>query len=94
MSHHLTLLRAIFQDPVSGNIHWREIESLLHHLGAHIEPSGGARFRVVLNKVESVSHHPHQSGVCHKQEIKHIREFLAQAGISPSWYEEQRHKNT
>ena len=37
MSHkHLHLLRTIFQDPVSGNIHWREVESLLHHLGAEV----------------------------------------------------------
>ena len=54
MSHHLNLLRAIFQDPVSGNIHWREIESLLHHLGAKLEPSHGAVFHVILNRVEGV----------------------------------------
>ena len=57
MSHHLNLLRTIFQDPVSGNIHWREIESLLHHLGATVEPSHGARFRVVLNNVETALTH-------------------------------------
>ncbi|MDH5287796.1 MAG: type II toxin-antitoxin system HicA family toxin, partial [Betaproteobacteria bacterium] len=35
MSHkHENLLRAIFHDPISANIHWREIESLIHHLGA------------------------------------------------------------
>lgn len=40
MSHkHAHLMRSIFQDPPSANIHWREIESLLHHLGADIEPS-------------------------------------------------------
>jgi hypothetical protein len=90
MSHHLNLLRAIFQDPVSGNIHWREIESLLHHLGAKLEPSHGAVFHVILNRVEGVLHHPHQGNVCHKQEIKHLREFLARAGVSPSQYEADR----
>ena len=35
MSHkHAHLMRSIFQDPLSANIHWREVESLLHHLGA------------------------------------------------------------
>ena len=39
MSHkHESLLRTIFHDPISGNIHWREVESLLHHVGADIEP--------------------------------------------------------
>jgi len=92
MSHQQNLLRAIFQDPVSGNIHWREIESLLHHLGASIEPSHGAKFRVVLNQVEGYLHHPHQSGVCGKQDIKHLREYLAQAGVSPALYEAQKNK--
>ena len=53
MSHkHEQLLRTIFHDPVSCNIHWREVESLLNHLGAKIEQSTGARLRVVLNGIE------------------------------------------
>jgi hypothetical protein len=35
MSRHLNLLKTIFQEPVSTNIHWREVEALLHHLGAN-----------------------------------------------------------
>ena len=88
MSHHLNLLRTIFQDPVSGNIHWREIESLLHHLGATVEPSHGARFRVVLNNVEGILHHPHHSSVGTKQ----LREYLVQAGVSPSLSESEKAK--
>jgi HicA toxin of bacterial toxin-antitoxin, len=84
MSRHSNLLNAIFQEPVSANMHWREIESLLHHLGATIEPSHGARFRVVLNGVEFVLHHPHHGNEFTKQDIKQLRGHLAQAGISPS----------
>ncbi|CAA9891032.1 conserved hypothetical protein [Candidatus Methylobacter favarea] len=90
MSRHLNLLRAIFQDPVNANIHWREVESLLHHLGAAIEPIHGARFRVVLNQFEDILHHPHHSNECTRQDIKQLREFLAHAGISPSLYEAER----
>ncbi|MBS3935452.1 MAG: type II toxin-antitoxin system HicA family toxin [Sulfuritalea sp.] len=91
MSHkHQHLLRSLFQDPPSANIHWREIESLLHHLGAAIEPVHGARFRVVLNRHEFFLHHPHQSNVFGRQDIKHLREFLARAGVSPSLYEARR----
>ena len=44
MSHkHAHLMRSIFQDPPSANIHWREIESLLHHLGADVESAHGAQ---------------------------------------------------
>jgi hypothetical protein len=93
MSHkQAQLLRALFQDPISGNIHWREIESLLNHLGATIETGHGARFRIVLNKREYFLHHPHHSNVFSKQDIKPLREFLASAGISPSSYEEGESK--
>lgn len=89
MSHkHLHLLQSIYHDPLSANIHWREVESLLGHLGASVEPAHGARFRVVLNKVEVFLHHPHNSSTCSKQDIKQLREFLAHAGVTLSSYEE------
>ena len=88
MSHkHLNLLRTIFQDPLSSNIHWREVESLLNHLGAAVEPTHGARFRVMLNRVEVCLHHPHHGNVCDKQTIKVLREFLGHAGVTLSQYE-------
>jgi len=88
MSHkHANLLRSIFQDPLSANIHWREIESLLHHLGAAVEPTHGARYRVVLNKVEGFFHHPHNSSTCSKTDIKQLREFLGHAGVTLAAYE-------
>ena len=88
MSHkHLHLLQSIYHDPPSANIHWREIESLLTHVGASIESAHGARFRIVLNKVETFLHHPHNNSTCSRQEIKQIREFLAHAGVTLSRYE-------
>jgi hypothetical protein len=85
MSHkHDNLLNAIFHDPVSGNIHWREIESLLNHLGARITPAHGARFQVTLNEFECFLHHPHQSSVCDRNLIKYLRDFLARAGVKPT----------
>ncbi|MDD4881916.1 MAG: type II toxin-antitoxin system HicA family toxin [Gallionellaceae bacterium] len=88
MSHkHDQFIRTIFQDPISANIHWREVESFLNHLGATVEPIQGARFKVVLNGVEGVLHRPHHSNVCSRQEIKHLREYLASARVTPSLYE-------
>lgn len=88
MSHkHLSLLRSIYQDPPNANIHWREIESLLHHLDATIEPAHGARFRVVLNRQECFLHHPHHGNVCSRDQIKQLREYLARAGVTVSAYE-------
>ena len=88
MSHkHAALLRSIFHDPISANIHWREIESLLTHLGATVDAAHGARFHVKLNRAEIYLHHPHHSNVCDRNLIKQMREFLAHAGVSVSTYE-------
>ncbi len=88
MSHkHDHMIQAIFQDPPSGNIHWREVESLLHHLGAEVESLQGARIKVHLHKAEGILHRPHHSNVLARQDIKHLREFLAHAGVTPSLYE-------
>ncbi len=91
MSHkHDILLHAIFAGPVSGNVHWREVESLLAHLGAKVEPHHGASFRVTLNGVEGFLHRPHNSPTCTKQELRHVRDYLASAGISLSQQENKQ----
>jgi hypothetical protein len=91
MSHkQANLLHAIFNEPVSANIHWREVESLLKHLGGQVEPSHGARFKVTLNGVTDFLHHPHHSNECTRELIKHLREFLAHAGVSVSTYEAEK----
>ena len=85
---HRHVLEAIFRDPVSSNIQWREVESLLNHLGAPVEPGHGARFRILLNRHEFFVHHPHHGNEFAKQEIKHLRESLAGAGVTLSRYDE------
>lgn len=91
MSHkHKRILTSIFADPPSGNLHWREIESLLRHLGAEFQSTHGARLTVVLNKREGQLHRPHHSGALTKHDVRHLREFLASAGVTLSSYEERR----
>jgi len=87
MSHkHARILENIYTDPISGNIHWRDVESLIHHLGASVGNARGAKLHVSLNGVEGIIHRPHHGGVCTRQEIKHLRDFLAAAGVTPSLY--------
>jgi hypothetical protein len=88
MSHkHKHLLETIYRDPVSGNIHWREVESLLRHLGADLEPLSGARVRVTLNGFEGMLHRPHHSNVLRRQHVVALREYLVHARATPSQYE-------
>jgi len=91
MSHkHGHLLRNVFHDPISGNIHWREVESLLKHLGANIEHLSGARIRVQLNGAEGILHRPHHGNTLDKSSVRHLRGYLAQARMTPSQYEERQ----
>jgi hypothetical protein len=95
MSHkHAQLLRTLFHDPISGNIHWREIESLLNHVGAEIEPLSGARLRVKINRMEGILHRPHHGNTLDRNAVQHLREFLGRAGITPSAYESQKNEST
>ena len=91
MSHkHKRLLKSIFAEPASGNIHWREVESLLRHLGAEVQGTHGARLTVKLNEFEGQLHRPHHSGALSKHDVRRLREFLARGGVSLSAYEERR----
>jgi hypothetical protein len=91
MSHkHEQLLRTIFHDPVSCNIHWREVESLLSHIGADVEQLSGARIRVKLNGAEGILHRPHRGNTLDRSAVRHLREYLAHARMTPSQYEEAR----
>jgi len=83
MSHkHEGTLRAIFHDPPSGNLHWRDVESLLNHVGAKIENQSGASLHVTINGQETVLHRPHHNNTLDRQGIKHLREYLARAGVT------------
>jgi len=88
MSHkHDNLIRAIFHDPISGNLQWREVESLLRHLGSTVESLSGTRVRVKLNGHEGILHRPHGGNTLGRQDVQHLREYLAHARITPSLYE-------
>ncbi len=84
---HANLIRSIFHDPPSGNVHWRDIEALLKHVGASLEPISGARIRIKLNHMEGVLHRPHHSNVLDANSLLHLRGLLARGGVTPSLYE-------
>jgi hypothetical protein len=85
--HHAHLIRSIFHDPPSGNLHFREIESLLRHVGAELEPLSGGRVRARIGRMEAIVHHPHHGNSMGASAVLHLREFLARSGITPSAYE-------
>ena len=85
--HHTQLLRTIFHDPPNGNLHWRDVESLLRHVGAELEPASGGRLRVHLGRHEGFLHRPHHGQTLGASAVLHVRELLARGGVTPSQYE-------
>ena len=83
MGKHERTLAAIFAEPVQANIAWSDTESLLRNLGADITEGKGSRVRVALNGVRAVFHRPHPEKEANKPTIRSVRQFLAEAGVSP-----------
>lgn len=74
-------LERVFQNPVSANIKWREIETMLVSLGAEIEERAGSRVVIQLNGEVQVFHRPHPRPDTSKGAIVALRKFLENAGI-------------
>jgi len=80
---HQKTLEQIFSRPVSGNIKWSDIESLLQGLGAKIKEREGSRIGVVLFGEIQVFHRPHPSPDTDKGAISSIRKWLERKGVKP-----------
>jgi len=80
---HRRTLNAIFAQPISGNIKWRDVESLLKSLGAVISERAGSRVAVLLNARVAVFHRPHPSPNMDKGAVRDLRKFLENTGITP-----------
>jgi hypothetical protein len=76
-------LEIIFNRPVSGNIKWREIESLLVSLGAETLEREGSRLEVYLFGCVKVFHRPHPSPDTDKGAVSAIRKWLEENGVKP-----------
>lgn len=66
---------------MSSNIHWKEIESLLVHLGAELTEGRGATVTVMLDDQEFTLHRPHHGATMSKNELHHLRDFLTATGM-------------
>jgi hypothetical protein len=78
---HRNILETILRNPVACNLHWRDAEAMLLHLGATVEPNHGARFKVVLNGHEFFFHHPGHSSELRRMDVKYLRGELIRAGM-------------
>ncbi|QDZ03036.1 type II toxin-antitoxin system HicA family toxin [Nitratireductor mangrovi] len=80
---HRRTLEAVFRDPVSGTIKWRDIEAMLIGLGAEISEGSGSRIRFSLRGRTLFVHRPHPSPDARRYVVRNVRQFLSEAGIGP-----------
>lgn len=78
---HRATLEAIFTDPVSGSIKWREVEALLIAGGAQMSEGSGSRIRFTIGDETLFLHRPHPSPDTKRWAIREIRQFLVNVGI-------------
>ena len=82
-ARHRKALEAIFADPVSGSIKWRDVEALLIACGAEMSEGSGSRVRFTIAGQTLFLHRPHPSPDTKRWAIRDIREFLTNVGIGP-----------
>lgn len=82
-SRNRATLAMIFATPVSPNIRWTAIETMLVALGAELSEGRGSRIRVTLNGQDAVFHRPHPSPTADRGAVVSMRKFLERAGVTP-----------
>ena len=78
---HRDTLAAVFAEPISGSIAWRDIEAMLKAMGAEVSESQGSRIRISLGGTRAVFHRPHPRKETDKGALRSLRRFLLQAGV-------------
>ena len=82
-SKQIKTLKAIYRDPISGSIDWRDVENLLLAIGCVLVEGNGSRVRFVKDQEVENFHRPHPAKEAKRYQIKAAREFLTRLGVSP-----------
>lgn len=80
---HANTLAAVFTDPVSGSIKWRDIEALLIACGAEMSEGSGSRVRFTIKGQTLFVHRPHPAPDTKRWVVREVRQFLINVGITP-----------
>jgi hypothetical protein len=80
---HLRTLKHIFQSPASHNLEWKDVTSLIEHLGT-VEEQHDGRMKFTMNGGSEVFHRTHdKKDVSDVAQVIDIRRFLVGAGVQP-----------
>lgn len=79
---HRKILKAIFEDPVNGNMEWSKIETLLIAIGCRTIEGPGSSVTFEKNGVRAYFHSPHPAKTALRYRIKAVRDFLIKLEIT------------
>lgn len=79
---HLSTYNTIFQHPISHNLEWRAVRSLLEHLG-QVTEQGNGNLKVTRNGHTIMVHPDHRKDVEEMDEIMALRHFLERSECLP-----------
>ena len=77
-NHHRNTLRQLFQHPVSHNIEWNAVLSLLEAVGSAVEQHGGKVAVTIGSETEFFDPPPHKD--IDTQAVVDLRRMLGKAG--------------
>ena len=78
---HRRTLAAIFADPVSATLVWKDVEKLFVAVGVDVIEGSGSRVRFHKDGVIASFHRPHPRKEAKPYQIKDARAFLRQIGV-------------
>ncbi len=83
-NRHRRILRQLFARPVTRNLTWRQVASLLTALGFELEERSGSRIAVIQCGHVYVMHVPHPDPHLKPYAVRQPAQFLKDLGYEPS----------
>ena len=80
---HCKTLEKILSDPVSGNIEWARIESMLKAAGCRVVEGAGSSVTFEFSGRKMTLHRPHPGKEALRYRVSAVREFIEKVGIKP-----------
>ena len=81
MGKHEKFLQKMLQKPISPNLSWKDIESLILSYGAEMKERDGSRVAFVLNGKVAIFHRPHGSEKTDRGAVNSVIQFLENTGV-------------
>jgi hypothetical protein len=82
-SRHRKTLAAIFSRPTPRTLVWDDIKALLKNIGCEVIEGDGSRIGFELENHRIDFHRPHPGKEAKPYQIKAVREYLKNLGVTP-----------